>query len=109
MAKADTNMFGAFSPETFVKAFPFGEMGKDAMSASTESAKASVKSFQDASAAVMRQAQDRVSMTVETGKTLAGATTMEEAFEIQSAYIRNAMKANMDGLTELAGIYQSAM
>ena len=48
-------------------------------------------------------------MTVETGKTLAGATTMEEAFEIQSAYIRNAMKANMDGLTELAGIYQSAM
>ena len=109
MAKADTNMFGAFSPETFVKAFPFGEMGKDAMSASTESAKASVKSFQDASAAVMRQAQDRVTMTVETSKTLAGATTMEEAFEIQSAYIRNAMKANMDGLTELAGIYQSAM
>ena len=109
MAKAETNMFGAFNPETFVKAFPFGDMGKDAMSASTESAKASVKSFQDASAAVMRQAQDRMSMTVETGKTLAGATTAEEAFEIQSTYMRNAMKAHIDGLTELAGIYTTAM
>jgi hypothetical protein len=109
MAKAETNMFGAFSPETFVKTFPFGDMGKDAMSASTESAKASVKSFQDASAAVMRQAQDRMSMTVETGKTLAGATTVEEAVEIQSSYMRNAMQANMAGITELAGIYTSAM
>ena len=109
MAKAETNMFGAFNPETFVNAFPFGEMGKDAMSASTESAKASVKSFQDVSAAVMRQAQDRVSMTVETGKTLAGATTMEEALEIQSTYMRNTVKAHMDGLSELAGIYTTAM
>ena len=109
MAKTETTMFGTFDPQTFVKAFPFGEMGKDAMSASTESAKASVKSFQYVSAAVMRQAQDRMSMTVETGKTLAGATTMEEAMEIQSAYMRNAVKAHMDGLSELAGIYTTAM
>ena len=109
MAKTETTMFGTFDPQTFVKAFPFGEMGKDAMSASTESAKASVKSFQDVSAAVMRQAQDRMSMSVETGKTLAGATTMEEAMEIQSAYMRNAVKAHMDGLSELAGIYTTAM
>lgn len=109
MAKTETTMFGTLDPQTFVKAFPFGEMGKDAMSASTESAKASVKSFQDVSAAVMRQAQDRMSMTVETGKTLAGATTMEEAMEIQSAYMRNAVKAHMDGLSELAGIYTTAM
>lgn len=113
MAKTETNMFGAFNPETFVKAFPFatqfGDMGKDAMTASTESAKASVKSFQDASAAVMRQAQDRMSMTVETGKTLAGAKTVEEAMEIQSNYVKSAFKAHMDGLNELAGIYSSAM
>ncbi|WP_084417828.1 phasin family protein [Henriciella litoralis] len=113
MAKTETNMFGTFNPETFVKAFPFansfGDMGKDAMTASTESAKASVKSFQDASAAVMRQAQDRMSMTVETGKTLAGATTMEEAMEIQTGYMRTAMKAHMDGISELAGIYSAAM
>ncbi len=113
MAKTETNMFGAFAPETFVKAFPFanqfGDMGKDAMTASSESAKASVKSFQDASAAMMRQAQDRMSMTVETGKTLAGAKTVEEAVEIQSGFMRSAMKAHMDGLSELAGIYSSAM
>ncbi|WP_018146705.1 phasin family protein [Henriciella marina] len=109
MAKTETNMFGTFDPQTFAKAFPFGEMGKDAMSASSESAKASVKSFQDASAAVMRQAQDRMSMTVETGKTLAGATTMEEAMEIQSTFMRNSVKAHMDGLSELAGIYTTAM
>ncbi|MEE2878736.1 MAG: phasin family protein [Pseudomonadota bacterium] len=113
MPKTETNMFGAFTPETFVKAFPFatqfGDMGKDAMNAGTESAKASVKSFQDASAAVMRQAQDRVSMTVETGKTLAGAKTVEEAMEIQSAYVRSAFKAHLDGLSELAGIYSTAM
>lgn len=113
MAKTETNMFGAFSPESFVKAFPFasqfGGMGKDAMNASTESAKASVKSFQDASAAVMRQAQDRMSMSVETGKTLAGAKTVEEAVEIQSGFVRSAFKAHMDGLSELASIYSSAM
>ncbi|MGB3625946.1 MAG: phasin family protein [Henriciella sp.] len=113
MAKTETNMFGAFAPENFVKSFPFatqfGDMGKDAMTASTESAKASVKSFQDASAAVMRQAQDRMSMTVETGKTLAGATTVEEAMEIQSSYMKTAFKAHMDGLSELAGIYSGAM
>ncbi|WP_084398185.1 phasin family protein [Henriciella aquimarina] len=113
MAKTEPNMFGAFNPETFVKAFPFanqfGDMGKDAMNASTESAKASVKSFQDASAAMMRQAQDRMSMTVETGKTLAGAKTVEEAMEIQSDYMKTAFKAHMDGLNELAGIYSTAM
>ncbi len=113
MAKTEPNFFGAFAPETFAKAFPFatqfGDMGKDAVTASTESAKASVKSFQDASQALMRQAQDRMSMTVETGKTLAGAKTVEEAFEIQSDYMRNAFKAHMDGLTEFAGIYSSAM
>ena len=113
MAKTETNMFGAFTPETFTKAFPFanqfGDMGKEAVTASTESAKASVKSFQDASAAMMRQAQDRMSMTVETGKTLAGAKTMEEAMEIQSDYVRTAFKAHMDGLSELAGIYSTAM
>ncbi|WP_300376625.1 phasin family protein [Henriciella sp.] len=113
MAKTETNMFGAFNPETFTKAFPFatqfGDMGKDAMTASTASAKASVKSFQDVSAAMMRQAQDRVSMTVETGKTLAGAKTMDEAVEIQSSYFRNAFQAQMDGLNELAGIYSTAM
>lgn len=113
MAKTETNLFGAFSPDTFTQAFPFagqfGDLGKDAMSASTESAKASVKSFQDASAAFMRQAQDRMSMTVETGKTLAGAKTMEEAVEIQSAFMRSAFKAHMDGLSELAGIYTTAV
>jgi hypothetical protein len=113
MAKTETNMFGAFAPETFTKAFPFatqfGDMGKDAVTASTESAKASVKSFQDASAAVMRQAQDRMSMTVETGKTLAGARTIEEAMEIQSSYVKSAFKAQMDGMSELAGIYSAAM
>ena len=113
MAKTETNMFGAFAPENFVKAFPFasqfGEFGKDAMTASTESAKASVKSFQDASAAVMRQAQDRMSMTVETGKTLAGAKTVEEAMEIHSNYVKSSLKAHMDGLSELAGIYSGAI
>ena len=113
MAKTDTTMFGAFAPESFVKAFPFasqfGDFGKDAMTASTESAKASVKSFQDASAAVMRQTQDRVSMTVETGKTLAGAKTIEEAMEIQSNFVKSSLKAQMDGFSELAGIYSSAM
>jgi|GEM_PF-2369283 len=109
MAKTDTYSFGTFDPQNFVKAFPFGDMGKDAMSASTESAKASVKSFQDASAAVMRQAQDRVSMTVETSKTLAGVSSMEEALEIQSTYMRTAVKAHLDGLSELADIYSSAM
>lgn len=113
MAKTETNMFGAFNPETFTKAFPFatqfGDMGKGAMTASTESAKASVKSFQDASAAMMRQAQDHVSMTVETGKTLASVKTMDEAVEIQSSYFRNAFQAQMDGLNELAGIYSTAM
>ena len=113
MAKTESNMFGAFAPETFVKAFPFasqfGDLGKDAMAAGTESAKASVKSFQDASAAVMRQTQDRISMTVETGKTLAGAKTFEEAMEIQSNFVKSAFKAHMDGLSELAGIYSGAM
>ncbi|MEM5516915.1 phasin family protein [Henriciella sp. AS95] len=113
MAKTETNMFGAFAPENFVKAFPFatsfGDIGKDAMTASSESAKASVKSMQDASAAVMRQAQDRMSMTVETGKTLAGAKTVEEAMSIQSDFVKTAFKAHMDGLSELAGICSSAM
>lgn len=113
MAKTDTTMFGAFSPDTFVKSFPFanqfGDMGKDAMTAGSESAKASVKSFQDAGAAMMRQAQDRMNMTVETGKTLAGAKTVEEALEIQSSFMKTAFKAHMDGMTELASIYSTAM
>ena len=36
-------------------------------------------------------------------------STGTQTRQSDNRYIRNAMKANMDGLTELAGIYQSAM
>ena len=110
-AKVETTAspFASMTPDAFMKAFPFGDMSKDAMSASTESAKVSVKGFQDASAMVLSQARERMSATVESGKALAGAKTVEEAMSIQSDFFQSSMKAHVDSLSELTTLYTNTM
>lgn len=81
------------------------EFARESMSVSTESTRASVKGMQDAGSTVMRQMKDQMTLSVEAGKKLAEAATIEDAVSIQSAYIKSAIEANMKGFTELSTLY----
>lgn len=110
---AFTMPFQAFNTDAFTKLFAVPEsmstFARDSVAASTKSTQASVKGFQDVSSTMMRQLKDHVTLSVETGKKFADVDSVESAFEVQSAYLKSAVEANMKGFTELTGLISDTM
>lgn len=101
--------FSSFSPELFAKYMPQAEsmetFARDAFSASTESTRASVKGMQEVSSVMMRQMKDAMTLSVDTGRQLSEASSLEDAMNIQASYFKSALEANMKGLSELSELY----
>lgn len=108
-----TMPFSAFDTDAFKSMFPMpdsmGTLARDAMEASTASTRASVKGIQDAGSAVMTQVKKQMTLSVETGKQLSEVTSLEDAMEIQTAYVKKAVEANIKGFTELTELYADTM
>lgn len=83
-----------------------GSLTRGAMEASTASTRASVKGMQEAMMTHMKQ---QMNLSVETGKKLAEAGTLEDAFGIQSKYLKSAFENNLKGFNELSEVYTETL
>ncbi len=105
--------FTAFSPENFTKFMPLPEsmntLAQNAVSASTESTRASFKGMQEAGTTIARQAKDQVALTVETGKKISEVASFEDAMALQASYVKSAFEANIKNFSELSELYTDTM
>ncbi len=105
--------FTAFTPESFTKYMPMPEsmtaLTQDAVSASTESTRASMKGLQEAGTTMMRQAKDQVALSVETGKKMSEVSSVEDVMALQASFVKSAFEANMKNFTELSELYTETM
>lgn len=105
--------FSSFSADAFSSFFPdtdaVGSLARGAMEASTASTRASVKGLQDVGQTLMSQMKNHVNLSVETGKKLAEADSLEDALKIQTGYVKSAFENNLKGFNELAELYTETM
>lgn len=105
--------FAAFNRDAFSSFFPesdsMGSLARGAMEASTASTRASVKGMQDASQTVMAHVKEQMNLSVETGKKLAEAGSLEDAMTIQTRYLKSAFENNLKGFSELSELYADTM
>lgn len=114
MATSETSPFKfSFGPDAFARYFPqsdsMGALARGAMEASTASTRASVKGMQDAGQSLMAQMKTQISLSVETGKKLAEAESLQDAVAIQSSYLKSAFENNLKGFNELSGLYSETV
>jgi phasin family protein len=79
------------------------------MEASTASTRATVKGMQEAGQTMMSQMKERMTLSVETGKKLSEAASLEEAMSIQASFMKTAFEANMKGFSEITELYSETM
>ena len=105
--------FAAFNTAPFTGFFPesdsMGSLARGAMEASTASTRASVKGMQDASQTMMAHLKEQMNLSVETGKKLAEAGSLEDAMGIQTRYMKSAFENNLKGFSELSELYADTM
>lgn len=108
-----SNAFASFSPEAMAGFFPqsdaMGTLTRGAMEASTASTRATVKGMQEAGQTMMSQMKERMTLSVETGKKLSEAASLEEAMSIQASFMKTAFEANMKGFSEITELYSETM
>lgn len=112
-ASAFSFPFSAFNAEPFTNFFPESDsmsaLARGAMEASTASTRASVKGMQDAGQTMMAHFKEQMSLSVETGKKLAEAGSMEDAMTIQTRFVKSAFENNLKGFSELSELYAETM
>lgn len=105
--------FGTFNTDAFAPFFPdsdsMGSLARSAMEASTASTRASWKGMQDASQTMMAHLKEQMTLSVETGKKLAEAESVEDAMSIQTRYVKSAFENNLKGFSELSELYADTM
>ncbi len=105
--------FSAFNTDAFSNFFPdtdsVGSLARGAMEASTASTRASVKGMQEASQAMMAHMKQQMTLSVETGKKLAEAESLEDAMGIQTKYLKSAFENNLKGFNELSEVYTETL
>lgn len=105
--------FSAFNADAFSGLFPesdsAGALARGAMEASTASTRASVKGMQDASQTMMAHFKEQMNLSVETGKKLAEAGSIEDAMGIQTRFMKSAFENNLKGFSELSEVYADTM
>mgnify|MGYP001791180555 FL=1 len=105
--------FSTFNTDAFSNFFPdtdsVGSLARGAMEASTASTRASVKGMQEASQAMMAHMKQQMTLSVETGKKLAEAESLEDAMGIQTKYLKSAFENNLKGFNELSEVYTETL
>mmetsp|Transcript_23511 Transcript_23511/g.30072 ORF Transcript_23511/g.30072 Transcript_23511/m.30072 type:complete len:139 (-) Transcript_23511:130-546(-) len=105
--------FSAFKTDAFPGFFPESDsmsaLARGAMEASTASTRASVKGMQDAGQTMMAHFKEQMSLSVETGKKLAEAGSLEDAMTIQTRFVKSAFENNLKGFSELSELYAETM
>ncbi|MEL7041236.1 MAG: phasin family protein [Pseudomonadota bacterium] len=105
--------FNSFNADSFTSFFgdtePMGAFARGAMVASTESTRASVKGMQDAGQTMMAHLKDQMTLSVETGKKLADAQSIEDAMTIQTGFVKKAFENNLRSFSELTELYADTM
>ena len=105
--------FTAFRTDAFANFFPesdsMGSFARGAMEASTASTRASVKGMQDAGQTMMAHFKEQMNLSVETGKKLSEAESLEDAMTIQTRYMKSAFENNLKGFSELSELYADTM
>lgn len=105
--------FASFDPEAMSKYFPMndsmGSYARDAVNATTESTRASMKGLQEVSTTMMAQMKEQMTLSVETSKKLAETTTLEDAMSVQAGYMKTAFEAGVKSFSELSELYADTM
>lgn len=105
--------FASFDPEAMSKYFPMndsmGSYARDAVNATTESTRASMKGLQEVSTTMMAQMKEQMTLGVETSKKLAETTTLEDAMSVQAGYMKTAFEAGVKSFSELSELYADTM
>lgn len=105
--------FGAFSADTMKDFFPttdmMGALTRGAMEASTASTRASVKGLQEASQTVMSHMKTQMTLSVETGRKLSEAASLEDAMSVQTSYMKTAFENNLRSFSDLSELYTDTM
>lgn len=105
--------FSAYNADAFSSFFPesdsMSSLARSAMEASTASTRASVKGMQDAGQTMMAHFKEQMNLSVETGKKLAEAGSVEDAMTIQTRYMKSAFENNLKGFSELSELYADTM
>ena len=105
--------FAPFNADAFTGFFPasdsMGTLARGAMEASTASTRASMKGMQDAGQTMMAHLKTQMNLSVETGKKLAEAESIEDAMGIQTRYVKSAFENNIKGFNELSELYSDTL
>lgn len=108
-----TFQFSAFDADKFTNLFTdndsMGALTRGAMEASTASTRASVKGMQDVSQTIMAHMKQQMTLSVETGKQLAEADSLEAAMRIQTGFMKSAFENNLKGFNEMSGLYAETL
>lgn len=86
-----------------------GTLARGAMEASTASTRASMKGMQDAGQTMMAHFKEQMNLSVETGKKLSEAESLEDAMSIHARYMKSAFENNLKGFSELSELYADTM
>ncbi|MEL7547363.1 MAG: phasin family protein [Pseudomonadota bacterium] len=105
--------FPMFNTDMFTNFFPMPDQmngfAKQAMEASTESTRASVKGMQEVGSTMMSHMKEQMTLTAETQKKLSEVSSLEDAMSIQASYMKAAVEANIKGFSELSELYADTM
>jgi len=106
--------FTSFSPDAFAKFVPtmmdpFNAMTRDAFNANDDRTKASLKSMQDMGTSMMAGWKKHVALSMETGKKLSSADSIEDAMAIQAGYLKSCYEANIKSASEMTKLYTDTM
>ena len=105
--------FRGFEPEAFLKFFPSADTvrsyAREAVEASTDSTRASVKGMQDAGQTLVDLVREQVSLSVETGKKLSGVGSIQDAVDLQTEFVKSSFDTNVRGFNELADVYTDTL
>ncbi|MEM1391109.1 MAG: phasin family protein [Pseudomonadota bacterium] len=105
--------FTPFDTEAMSKFFPMNDtmngFARSAVSATTESTRASMQGMQDVSNTLLAQMKEQMTLGVETSKKLAETTTLEDAMTLQASYMKSSFEAGLKSFSELSELYADTM
>lgn len=101
--------FSSFDSETLSKYLPKAEsvsaFAKETLEASSASTRASVKGMQDAGQSMAEHVKSQFDLSVETGKKLVKADSLQDAFSIQSGYVKSAFEKNVQNFNDMSDLF----
>ena len=101
--------FRGLNADAFTNLLPntdaVSSFARDTVEASTASTRASVKGMQDAGQTLFGIFKEQASLSVETGKKLVSAKSLQDAVNIQTEFVKSSFDNNVRGLNNLADVY----